>query len=125
MAHIHYLDVNNSSASQGNPLILRNLNLYYGIFNIQLSVAILSQINPVLSFILLLKLYLNIIFQSTPLPSEWAHSFSIPQNVICAFLFYTLKFHKPQPINPPSIVFHIQRNVLIVKLGSPSPMFFL
>jgi len=75
------LDVNSSSVSHRKTLILRNPNFYDGACNNLPLVPILSQINPVHSFILLWKMYFNHIFPFTPMPSRWTHSFRFPNHV--------------------------------------------
>jgi hypothetical protein len=123
MAQISSLDVNNFSASQGNPLILRNLNRYYGVFNNQL--LSLFWARPIQSF---LHPTIKDVFEHY-LPI-YAYAFLMgsflqvsPESYLCISVLY-IKFHKPQPINPSSIVLHIWRKVPIVKLGKPHPMFF-
>ena len=67
------LEANRLSASQEITRILWNPNVHYHIHTCQPPVRILSQIDPVHpSTSHLLKIYLNIILQSTPGYSKWS-----------------------------------------------------
>ena len=74
-----------------------NQRVYYCVYKCPPIVPILSQINPVHAPFYFLNIHLNIILQSTPVPSMWSLPLRFPHQISVYIYHYSHTCYMPYP----------------------------